>query len=61
MLKRVLIPTRSTSLGSLPLGHKDLAINIEDGAIVVFQIQMCSVAECGHDCFLLFYVATGIS
>jgi len=39
MLKRILIPTRSTSLGSLPLGHEDLAINFKDGAIVVFQIS----------------------
>jgi hypothetical protein len=35
MLKRILIHTRSGSLGSLPLGHKDLGINFKNGAIVL--------------------------
>jgi len=44
-----------TSLGSLPLGHKDLAINFRNVAVVsFFRFQMCSEAECGHDCFCYF-------
>lgn len=55
MLKGILIHTRSTNLGSLPLGYKDLAINFKDVAVVLFfRFQMCSEAECGHDCFCYF-------
>jgi len=55
MAVNVLIHTRSTSLGSLPLGHKDLAINFKDVTVVLFfRFQMCSEAQCGHDCFCYF-------
>jgi hypothetical protein len=35
MLKRILIHTRSVSLGILPLGHKDLAIHVKNGLVVL--------------------------
>jgi hypothetical protein len=45
----------STSLGLLPLGHKDIAINFRNVAVVLFfGFQMCSETECGHDCFCCF-------
>jgi hypothetical protein len=49
------IRKESTSLGSLPLGRKDLAINFRNvAAVLFFRFQTCFEAECGYDGFCYF-------